>query len=58
MATLFEPMTRATSEANAARSIGLGLFIVKEITIAHGGVISIESTADLGTTLSVKLPRS
>jgi signal transduction histidine kinase/DNA-binding NarL/FixJ family response regulator len=35
---------------------GLGLAIVKRIVEAHGGELSIESSAAAGTTISVKLP--
>ncbi len=34
---------------------GLGLAIVKRIVEAHGGELSIQSTADAGTTVSVRL---
>ena len=37
-------------------STGLGLAIVKRIMEAHGGELSIQSTAESGTTLSVRLP--
>ena len=35
---------------------GLGLAIVKRIVNAHGGELSIQSSADVGTTVSVLLP--
>ena len=54
---LFEPMVRGVSESGDLRSIGLGLFIVREIVAAHGGTVSLESTADTGTVFSLKLPR-
>lgn len=38
-------------------SLGLGLFIAREITEAHGGRISIKSDEVTGTTFSVELPR-
>lgn len=58
MSALFEPMTRGTPETGDVRSIGLGLFIVKEITTAHGGDISIESTVERGTTFTMTFPRN
>jgi signal transduction histidine kinase/DNA-binding NarL/FixJ family response regulator len=36
---------------------GLGLAIVKRIVEAHGGELSIQSSAAAGTTITVKLPR-
>jgi sigma-B regulation protein RsbU (phosphoserine phosphatase) len=55
---VFEPLQRATSEiTNTTRSVGLGLYIVRQLVEAHGGQVSVESTAQTGTTLTVKLPR-
>lgn len=54
--TLFEPMTRGTDLKDSLRSVGLGLFIVKQITEAHGGTISMISNAVNGTTFTVQLP--
>jgi signal transduction histidine kinase/DNA-binding NarL/FixJ family response regulator len=42
-----------TTKANGT---GLGLAIVKRIVEAHGGELSIESSAAAGTTITVKLP--
>nr|HEX4313375.1 PAS domain-containing sensor histidine kinase [Kofleriaceae bacterium] len=54
---IFEPMTRGTTEHSQARSVGLGLYIVREIAKAHGGRASVTSTADAGTTFTVAMPR-
>ena len=56
--TLFEPLTRGERAGNAARSIGLGLFIVREIARAHGGTVVVTSTADAGTTFDVTWPQA
>lgn len=53
--SLFEPMARGTTDG-AARSIGLGLFIVREIAKAHGGVMSVESDAETGTVFTADFP--
>ena len=38
-------------------SMGLGLFIAREITVAHGGTIQAASSAEQGTVFTVRLPR-
>ena len=53
---VFEPLSRAT-ENRRAGNIGLGLFIVNEIVLAHGGTVTVQSSVDDGTTFSVSLPR-
>ncbi len=59
--TLFDPLVRhATVESALQRapgSIGLGLYIVREIVNAKGGTISVDSTAQQGTTFTVRIPR-
>lgn len=52
---LFEPLERARM-ANPTHSVGLGLYIVQQLVIAHGGTIAFESTAASGTTFRVHLP--
>lgn len=54
--TLFEPMTRGGEHQGSLRSIGLGLFIVKQIAEAHGGTIGMTSSVVYGTTFSIRLP--
>ncbi|MFU2330207.1 ATP-binding protein [Pseudomonas sp. NFX98] len=55
-AALFEPMTRGTSHDTDLRSVGLGLFIVREIAKAHGGDVSVDSTFEDGTTFTARFP--
>jgi sigma-B regulation protein RsbU (phosphoserine phosphatase) len=38
-------------------SMGLGLYIVREIVAAHGGSIEARSSEAEGTTFTVRLPR-
>lgn len=52
LATLFDPFTRAKK----SQGVGLGLFIVNQITRAHRGTIVVDSTEASGTTFTVKLP--
>jgi signal transduction histidine kinase len=57
--TLFDPMVRLPDD-NKTRvpgSIGLGLYICRQIALAHHGEIEVESSAARGTTFTVRLPR-
>lgn len=54
--TLFEPMTRGSDKQDALRSVGMGLFIVKQIAEAHGGRITMTSNPVYGTTFIIYLP--
>jgi signal transduction histidine kinase len=40
------------------RHLGLGLFIVNKIVRAHGGSMTIDSSAEMGTAFTVRLPRT
>ena len=59
--TIFDPLVQlAVSDehkAPNATSIGLGLFIAREIACAHGGTIGAESSLECGTVFTVRLPR-
>jgi PAS domain S-box-containing protein len=54
---LFEPLRRGRRAPDRTHSIGLGLYIVKQIVQAHGGTVEARSTEHSGTTFSVWLPR-
>lgn len=56
MGVLFEPMIRGAETGSDARSVGLGLFIVREIVRAHDGVVSVNSTPESGTIFTAKFP--
>lgn len=49
VATLFEPMVRGVGAGNSTRSVGLGLFIVNEISKSHGGEMEVVSSSEEGT---------
>lgn len=57
---IFDPFRQLTPGAAAkkdASSIGLGLYIVQAIVLAHDGTIDVEST-ERGTIFTVRLPRA
>ncbi|MDQ3025419.1 MAG: HAMP domain-containing histidine kinase [Pseudomonadota bacterium] len=58
---IFDPLVQipavASDPKHPSTNLGLGLFIAREIAIAHGGTIAAESSSGAGTTFSVKLPR-
>lgn len=54
---IFEPLRRGEQQVKlGSRSVGLGLYIVQQITAAHGGRVTVDSSAEQGTTFSVQLP--
>jgi signal transduction histidine kinase len=59
LAGLFSPLKRlhAGAPASPSSSLGLGLYITECIVTAHGGTIAVNSTAQAGTTFTVRLPR-
>lgn len=54
---IFEPMVEASRRRERSSGLGLGLFISREITRAHGGTIEAHSSEADGTTFIVTLPR-
>ncbi|RVD77797.1 sensor histidine kinase [Pseudomonas koreensis] len=59
LGTIFDPLVRSADEelGQPSTSLGLGLFIVKEVVSAHGGTIEVSSNEADGTLFSVVLPR-
>jgi signal transduction histidine kinase len=51
---IFEPFHRG--HGGEGGSLGLGLFIVREVVRAHGGEVTVRSRAGEGTTFTVRLP--
>jgi len=58
LSNLFEPMTRVSELDTDLRSVGLGLFIVREIAKAHGGDVVVSSTNERGTSFCVSFGRT
>ena len=56
--TLFQPFRHGASGKAAQRSVGLGLYIVRQVALAHGGEVAVHSAPETGTTFTVTLPRS
>jgi phosphoserine phosphatase RsbU/P len=54
---LFQPLVRGSTVNSATRSVGLGLFIVREIAKAHGGTVTVQSSVEDGTTFTASFPR-
>jgi signal transduction histidine kinase len=64
VANIFDPMVRIAANANSVESdyiertsLGIGLYISREIVHAHGGEVSVASNAADGTTFTVTMPR-
>ena len=60
---IFNPLVQLRSEHGGSAnplstSLGLGLFIAKEIVMGHGGTLQVESSDPEGTVFRVKLPRT
>jgi signal transduction histidine kinase len=62
MQSIFEPLVRFTEEDSMGHanetSLGIGLYITREIVQAHKGVILVDSSHSEGTTFTVRLPRT
>jgi sigma-B regulation protein RsbU (phosphoserine phosphatase) len=54
---IFEPLRRGEHQVKSgSRSVGLGLFIVHQIALAHGGTMEVHSSASEGTRFVLTLP--
>lgn len=53
---LFQGASDQRSADDNSTSLGLGLYIAKEIISAHGGTIEVQSSEDEGTTFVARLP--
>ena len=56
---IFDPLVRHDEHDNSVytkTNLGLGLYIVKEIVLAHNGTLNVLSTEKKGTTFDITLP--
>lgn len=53
--SLFEPFRKGRERSR--EGLGLGLYIARQVALAHGGDISFTSTPEAGTTFTLTLPR-
>lgn len=53
---LFNPFARVEKPAGRSAGLGLGLYISERIMDAHGGKLSVDSSAELGTRFVITLP--
>jgi hypothetical protein len=58
---IFDPLIRGSSaespKSNRPSSIGMGLYIAREVAKSHNGRIDVISTAEHGTSFTICLPR-
>ncbi|HXX70575.1 MAG TPA: CHASE3 domain-containing protein [Polyangiaceae bacterium] len=54
---LFDPFRRGQQATSRTSGLGLGLYITREIVVAHGGSIDVVSTDGDGTKFRVRLAR-
>jgi signal transduction histidine kinase len=63
MQVIFNPLVQVRDEGRSAAdpmstSLGLGLFIAREIVMGHGGTVGVSSSGAEGTIFTIRLPRS
>jgi len=56
LSRMFEPNVRGSNAGVGRGSVGLGLYIARQVAVAHHGSIEVESTQEGGTTFMVTLP--
>lgn len=60
---IFEPFRRPAAEDDDdthyrdSNHVGLGLYVVNQIAVAHGGSVEIDSNVQAGTRVTMRLPR-
>lgn len=54
---IFEPLRQIENGSKRTEGLGLGLYIAQAIVKAHDGAIDVDSSKEIGTTFTVRLPR-
>lgn len=54
---LFEAFRAGDSSSREKGGLGLGLYITRQLVLAHGGTLSFESSEEAGTTFVASIPR-
>lgn len=52
---IFDPLQHVAGSARRGKQLGLGLFVAREIAVAHGGTIEVKSS-DSRTTFTIRIP--
>lgn len=55
---LFDPFRARQGRRALGEGLGLGLYIVHQIALSHGGKVCVQSTESEGTTFRVELPKA
>jgi signal transduction histidine kinase len=53
---IFEPFYRSQHHKRFPQGLGLGLSIAREIVVAHGGTLTVESQLQKGSSFNISLP--
>jgi two-component system, sensor histidine kinase and response regulator len=54
---LFDPFRGAQRQTGRAEGLGLGLYIVQQVVVAHGGSVEVQSGENNRTLFTVRIPR-
>jgi signal transduction histidine kinase len=54
---LFDPFRGAQRQTGRTEGLGLGLYIVQQIVLAHGGTVDVQSGDENRTVFAVRVPR-
>ncbi|AXK73193.1 sensor histidine kinase [Lysobacter sp. TY2-98] len=54
---IFKPLVQLPAAETRTTSLGLGLYIAREIAMAHGGTLRVTSDSEHGTIFELRMPR-